>query len=157
MSASTGSQRSPWIVPIIVAIVGAIGVIGAAVIPGLINPPDDSARSGTTVASTGPPSAVPSSAPDIAGDYYLDPGNTRVIQVRKVGTDTYRVSEQLPADWPFEGEVSWDGELFRGPGMFSSGVTMEISMVPLEGGRLKTAFDFSDSPRVDNHTLVPVD
>jgi hypothetical protein len=38
MGTKTQPQRSPWIVPIIVAIIGTVGVIGAAVLPGLLEP-----------------------------------------------------------------------------------------------------------------------
>lgn len=35
--AASGTQRSPWVVPLIVAVIGALGVIGAAVLPGLLD------------------------------------------------------------------------------------------------------------------------
>ena len=157
MSTKTQQQRSPWIVPIIVAIVGAIGVIGAAVLPGLLDRDNvTDPRSPTATTSEPSKSDAASTAPDIAGDYYLDEGNTRIIEVREVGSDTYSVTERLPADWPFTGEVSWDGQQFRGSATFASGVQMEISMEPVDDGRLKTAYAFTDSSRVDYHVLVPV-
>jgi hypothetical protein len=35
--AAPGTQRSSWVTPLIVAVIGALGVIGAAVLPGLLD------------------------------------------------------------------------------------------------------------------------
>ncbi len=36
--ADSGTQRNPWVITLIVALIGALGAIGATVLPGLLNP-----------------------------------------------------------------------------------------------------------------------
>jgi peptidoglycan hydrolase-like protein with peptidoglycan-binding domain len=108
-------------------------------------------------------SALASPAPDIAGDYHLDPDNARVIVITAIGERTYRIEEQLPANWPFVGTLTWSGgDRYEGDATFAAGGTMHVVVERMSDGRLDTRFRFltdadgQPSTRVDPHTLVPI-
>ncbi len=140
-------QRSPWLVTLLVAVIGALGLVGAAVLPGLID--DGSSDSGAS-----PETSTAASAPNIAGDYYMDAG-PRVIAIEGAGTGSYDMSEP-EGPWPFTGRVTWDGTRFVGPARFDSGVEMSVTLRPIGQGKLAAAFDFVAEDRIDRHTLSPV-
>lgn len=159
-------QRPSRVVPIVVAIVGAVGLVVAAMITsgvfdedeGTLN--DDGAVTTTeTVPETVPETVVPR----IDGRYYLDAGNQRTILVRLVDDDQYVISEELPADWPFDGTVTYSGvDTFEGEATFASGETMNVTMRVMPNGNLDTAFEFTDvngapTGRIDPHVLVPAE
>jgi hypothetical protein len=168
MSAGT-AQGPSKVVAIFVALVGAAGLIVAALITsGVLGDGDDgppvtpepSEEAEVTSDAVVDP---PDEAPEIGGAYHLDPGNARIILVEERGNDSYAVSEQLPADWPFSGTVEFVGEdTFTGPAQFDAGATMQVTMVLVPDGKLVTTFDFETDnegesiARVDEHLLVPV-
>ena len=151
---STGAvQGQSRLVAIFVALVGAAGVIVAALI-----------TAGVIEFNGSPATSVPvDEAPEIGGAYYLDPGNPRIILVEDRGDDSYAVSEQLPANWPFSGTVGYVGDnTFTGTARFDAGATMQVTMEVMPDGKLLTSFDFLTDDqgvsieRVDEHLLVPV-
>ena len=162
MAADRSSGRSPWLVPILVAMITAAGAIAVAVISSQDNGPTTTSvgpGGGGTVTSTEPGT----SAPNIEGDYYLDPDNRRAIVLKSVGIDRYSIQEQLPAPWPFSGTLEWTSHgRFDGTATFDSGSRMRVTLEPMSDGTLLTSFDFITDDqgvsieRVDEHVLVPV-
>jgi hypothetical protein len=167
MSAGTAQGQSK-VVAIFVALVGAAGLIVAALITsGVLGDGDDGppatpepSEEADDTSDEGPETS--DEAPEIGGAYHLDPGNARIILVEERGNDSYAVSEQLPADWPFSGTVEFEGEnTFSGPARFDAGATMQVTMVLVPDGKLVTTFDFQTNnegepiERVDEHLLVP--
>lgn len=158
------SSRSPWIIPIIVALITAAGAIAVAV----INTSSDDASTETRTDTNGGEAAGEGDdgkAPDIAGDYHLDPDNPRVIIVSGIDgvDDAYTIEEELPASWPFKGSVEWTGDgTFDGTATFAAGDRMRVTLEPMPDGTLLTTFDFIHDrdgvsiERVDKHLLVPV-
>lgn len=148
----TTTQRSTWFVPIVVALITATGALAAAWINANKGFPWQSPS------GSGAPSQVVNEMPDIAGKYQLDPDNTRVIVITRVGND-FTVEEQLPANWPFKATVKWVGDAnFSGEGAFASGERLRVDITRRSSGLLDTKFVFiSDPGRVDPHTLVPID
>jgi hypothetical protein len=152
MTQQTTTQRSVWLVPIVVALITAAGALAVAWINANKSFPWQSAT------PAGPTSKVVAEMPDIAGRYRLDPDNPRVIVITRVGT-AFTVEEQLPASWPFKATVNWVGDAkFSGEGDFASGEQLRVDITRLSSGLLDTKFVFlSDPGRVDAHTLVPID
>ena len=149
-------QGQSKLVAVFVAFVGAAAVIVAALITSGVFDDDDDDNGPATTESV-------AEAPDIGGEYHLDPGNPRVILVEDRGNDTYAVSERLPANWPFSGTVGFVGDdTFTGTARFDSGANMQVTMVVMPDGKLVTTFDFLTDDdgvsieRVDEHLLVPV-
>jgi peptidoglycan hydrolase-like protein with peptidoglycan-binding domain len=103
-----------------------------------------------------------SPVPAIAGEYFLDPDNPRIILITATGRQTYRIEEQLPASWPFTGTLTWTGDdRFEGDATFAGGSTMHVTLVHQSDHSLRTTFEFltengQPSDRVDRHVLVPV-
>lgn len=159
MAADGSSTRSAWFVPVLVAVIGALATIGVA----LISIQNNDSEVTTAVDLNGSVSTPESSAPDIGGDYYLDPGNSRVILLTRVGDDSYSIVERPPTSWPFSGTVGWtaDGE-FTGIATFDSGSRMRVTLEPMPDGTLLTSFAFItddqgvSTTREDKHVLVPV-
>jgi len=152
-------QKPSRIVPIVVAIVGAVGLIVAAMITsGVFDEDDGAPNDDVTVTTTTDPNGE---VQPIDGRYNLDPGNPRIILVRRGEGDTYAISEELPADWPFAGSVSYTGDnTYEGDATFASGDTMNVTMLVMPNDHLDTAFEFTDATglptgRVDHHELVP--
>jgi peptidoglycan hydrolase-like protein with peptidoglycan-binding domain len=106
--------------------------------------------------------AAASPVPDIAGEYFLDPDNARIILITGTGDRTYRIEEQFPANWPFTGTISWtDDGRFEGDATFAAGGTMHVTVVHQSDHSLETTFEFmtengQPSDRIDRHVLVPV-
>ena len=151
MAADNSSRRSPWLVTILVAIITAAGAIAVAV----ISSQDGNGGVTSTVPAT--------SAPNIEGDYYLDPGNPRVIVLKSVGVDRYSVTERPPTPWPFSGTVEWTNHgRFDGIAKFDSGSRIRVTLEPMPDGTLLASIDFITDDaglsieRVDEHLLVPV-
>ncbi len=156
-------SRGAWVVPVLVAVITALGAITVA----LINTGFDL---GGLFGGETAPTQSESSAPepraepvDIGGEYYLDPGSPRILVLTPAGEGSYTIEEKLPASWPFKGTVTWvSGVRFDGPATFASGTTMRVSIVQNTDGTLATMFDYvSDDDgnpieRIDTHTLVPI-
>ena len=148
--------RSPWFIPVLVALITALGGVAVAIIS-----TQGSGSNGDTDPTTNGSTEI--AVPKIAGDYYLDPGNPRIIMLKSAGGDSYTISEKLPANWPFNGTVTWtsDGE-FVGLADFDSGTEMRVTLEPMPSGELLTEFDYIKDDqgfsieRVDKHRLVPV-
>ena len=155
------NPRDLWIIPIIVAVITTAGAIAVAVIS---TSGDDSSTETETDAGAGGTVDEGGDAPDIAGDYHLDPDNPRVIIVRSTGVDdAYTIEEELPASWPFKGTIEWtDDGTFGGTATFAAGARMRVTLVPMPDGKLLTTFDFIHDndgvtiEREDKHLLVPV-
>jgi hypothetical protein len=144
-------------------VLSVIGVI-VFLIPFFFGDDEESVAQGTTtIQGTTTTTTGGVSAPNIAGDYFLDPDNSRVILVKSVGQDSYSVEEQLPANWPFFGTVEWTGSnVFAGIATFDSGSRMRVTLEPMPDGTLYTQFDFVTNDqgvsieRVDEHLLTPI-
>jgi len=150
------SSRSPWFVPILVAVVTALGGIAVAIIS---NQPQPAATSTPPLVAPGTPST---SAPSIAGRYFLDPGNPRIIVITGDGADAFTIEEQEPASWPFRGRIEWvAGGHFDGIAQFKSGTRMRVIVTPMPNGELVTTFDYLTDDqgvtitRIDKHVLIP--
>ena len=86
-------QGQSRVVPIVVALVGAAGLIVAALIASGAFGNDDDVPPVTPNPSE-PATTTSEQAPEIGGPYYLDPGNPRIILVEDRGNDSYAVASQ---------------------------------------------------------------
>lgn len=168
MDATSG--RPSRVVPILVAVIGAAGLVVAAWIGvrsggGDEEEPAGSGDRATQITEvTDPPGTPPVERPDLSGEYRLDPGNERLIVLEAAGEDSYRMWEKEPAAYPFEALITYESDgVYRGDGDFTdSQAAMIVELRPRDNGVLATDFIFtvgSDGSdpegRVDHHELTP--
>ena len=150
--APRGKRRWPWAFALL-GLLAVIAFFAANPFPPGPQPPPS---------PTAPAAPVPA-GPDIGGLYYLDPGNSRIIVITRIGENRYTIEEQLPASWPFKGTLEWiGGDRFEGPATFASGTKLRVEVERRPDGRLATRFlyisDDQGNPmtRIDPHELVPL-
>ncbi len=150
MLAAPPERRSSRSVPIIVAIIGLVGAIAAALIGTGFFASDDN----------GPEVTNGSEVADISGRYYLDPDSQRIVTIKRSEGNTFTISEK-DTPWPFDGTISWvNGDTYQGDALFESGDHMEVVAFPRGDGGLDVEFHFGydgdGNLRIDYHQFVPV-
>lgn len=163
---NTASDRPSRVVPILVAVIGAAGLILAAWI-GVRNgggDEDEPAGSGETATEATDPGSDVDPLPDLSGEYRLDPDNERLIVLEAVGEESYRMWEKAPAAYPFQALITYESDgVYRGDADFTeSQAAMIVEVRPRDTGVLATDFIFTRASdgsdpegRVDHHELTP--
>ena len=105
------------------------------------------------------PTPSPTPTPDvISGTYLMDHQSNRIITIKHLGGNNYRVGEST-SPWPWTGTVTVNEVSLSGSGMFiDSEASMKLEGFIQEDRSIVIQYKFiTDPDRIDSHVWYPVE